>query len=369
MKILIICPDWFPNISGFGISCYEFVKKAEKNHEITILTPYQKNIDKKGLNVVTVPKIFNLMGRNPFVLGLLKKIKKTDYDVILLYSYMFEMNSRVAIWRKLGIIKKPVILMYRGSLEDEVLNQLSSTMKIAKKTYDKTLGRAVFKYSDFIISNSKPTLNVIKEKYNINTKKMTYIPSAIHLNEYKKSELNNKRILFNGRLIQNKGIKFFEQIILEIPKTWKFTIIGDGPMEDQVKKLQQKYANIEYLGKISKPEVNKILSKTDILILPTFAEGSPRAVLEACASGVPSIVFDVGDVKTILDKNKNGFIIPSYNINIFIEKMKELIDDATLRKKMGNSARIYAQKNLDWTKTSNKMLNTIQRVVDEEEKN
>ena len=181
MKILIICPDWFPSISGFGTSCYEFAKKAETEHEITILTPSQKNLDKKGLNVISVPKLFNLIGRNPFVLGLYRKIQKSDYDVILLYSYMFEMNARVSLWRRLGFIKKPVVLMYRGSLEDDVLKHLSKTTRIAKKTYDKTLGAAVFKYSDFIISNSKPTLEIIEKKYKIEENKIIYIPNSINV--------------------------------------------------------------------------------------------------------------------------------------------------------------------------------------------
>lgn len=363
MKILIICPDWFPNISGFGISCYEFAKLAEKEHVVKIITPYHKNIDKKGLNVVTVPKIFNLMGRNPFVLGLFKKIKKEDYDVILLYSYMFEMNARVASWRRLGLIKKPVILMYRGSLETEVLAQLSATMYLAKRIYDSTLGRAVFKFSDYTISNSKPTLKIINKKYKIPNNKMTYIPSAVRIEEYKKSKLNNKRIIFNGRLIQNKGVNFFEQISRNIPDDWTFTIIGDGPMEFVVNNLVKKYKNIEYLGKIPKQEVNKVLWKTDILILPTFAEGSPRVVLEACASGVPSVVFDVGDVSTILNKNRNGFVIPDYNIDLFIDKMKLLINNSSLRKKMGASARAYAEKKLDWNETHKSMINTIEKVV------
>ncbi|MGV8163175.1 MAG: glycosyltransferase family 4 protein [Candidatus Nanoarchaeia archaeon] len=363
MKILLICPDWFPNISGFGISCYEFAKLAEKNHEITIITPFQKQLDKKGLNVVTVPQIFNIAGRNPLVLGLLRKIRKENYDVILLYSYMFEMNARVAIWRRLGIIKTPTILMYRGSLEPDVLKHLSPCMRVAKKTYDSTYGKLVFKYSDFTISNSKPTLEIIHKKYHIPYNKMTYISSAINIDEYRKSNLKNKRVLFNGRLIQNKGIKFFKQIIESIPRSWTFTIVGNGPMENEVKALTKKYKNVEHLGKISKPEVNKILKKTDVLILPTFAEGSPRVVLEACAAGVPSVAFDVGDVSTVLNNDKNGFAIPDYNIELFIEKLKLLIENYSLRKKMGVSARLYAEKNLDWNKTHKQMMKTIQQVV------
>lgn len=362
MKILIICPDWFPNISGFGTSCYEFASKAKKEHKITILTPSQKGLEKKGLNVRAVPQVMSVLGRNPLVLGLLREIKRADYDVILLYSYMFEMNARVAMYRKLGIIKKPVILMYRGSLEDDVLMHLNLPTRIAKKTYDRTLGSAVFKYSDFIISNSKPTLEVIRSKYAIPEGKMQYIPNSVNVREYKISSLSNKRILFNGRLIENKGIKFFDKIAQSIPPDWKFTIVGSGPMQSYVEELRKKHKNIDFRGKIPKSEVVKILSKTDVLILPTFAEGSPRVVLEAAASGVPSVAFDVGDVSTILDKNKNGFAIKKYDINDFTRKMKMLIANAPLRKTKGAAARKYAEKHLDWELIYGRMISKIEEV-------
>ncbi len=362
MKILIVCPDWFPNISGFGTSCYEFSKKAEKEHKITIITPFQKGFDSRGLNVIPIPQIGKMLGRNPLVLGLLNTIKKTDYDIIMLYSYMFEMNARVAIYRKLGIIKKPVVLMYRGSLEDDVLAHLNTTTKLAKRTYDKTLGAAVFKYSDYIISNSKPTLDVIKTKYDINEKKLEYIPNSINVSEHKQSALKNKRVLFSGRLIENKGIKFFKEIANIIPEDWKFTVVGDGPLEEEVKSLSKKHHNIEIMGKLPKSEVAKLMTKSDVLALPTFAEGSPRVVLEAAASGVPSVVFDVGDVPTILDNDKNGFIIKKYDINEFTQKLSLLINDSKLRKTKGANARKYAEKNLDWKVAYKRMINSLSNI-------
>jgi glycosyltransferase involved in cell wall biosynthesis len=367
MKILIICPDWFPFAYGLGEASYEFAKRAEKEgHEVVLLTASRKRLEPRDVNLKTVRTIVNPLGRNPIVLGLYKKIKEEDYDVILLYSYMYEMNARVAIWRKLGLIKKPVILMYRGSLEDDVLRHLSLPVKIAKKVYDKTYGAAVFKCSDFVISNSKPTLDVMHRKYGLDYKKLAYVPSSANLSDYKISKLNNKRVLFNGRLIENKGVKFFEQIVSNIPKDWKFTIVGNGPLEDHVLELKKKYKNIEYLGKIPKKESNEKFSKADVIILPTFAEGFPRAILDACASGVPTVAFDVGDIGNVLDNNKNGYAIPNYNIDLLIKKMKLLIENEQLRKKKGAAARRYAEKNLSWNVNYVRTINLIKNVIEKD---
>ncbi|MGV8169068.1 MAG: glycosyltransferase family 4 protein [Candidatus Nanoarchaeia archaeon] len=364
MKILIICPDWFPSISGFGTSAYEFASRLKKEgHQVKIITPHQKNLDKKSLDVTSVKVLVNPLKRNPLVFGLYNKIKKSDCEVILLYSYMFEMNARVALYKKLGLIKKPIILMYRGSLEKDVLPLLNWKTRTAKKAYDSTLARLLFKNVDHTISNSKPTLKTIQELYKIKNQKLTYIPNAVNVKTFSVSKQNNKRVIFIGRLIENKGIKFFSKIAEQIPSDWTFTIVGDGPLRKEVLALEKKYKNVEFKGQLNHEQTKKILSKSDILILPTFAEGSPRAILEACASGVPSVSFDVGDVSELLKDNKNGYAIKKYDLEEFVKKMCFLITKNKERQTKGKNARAYAEKNLDWDVVYKQMTNTISKIT------
>lgn len=139
MKFLILCPDWFPNISGFAISCYEFSQQLIKDgHEVKILVPSQKNLDKKGLDVIPIRQLFNIVGRNPILFGIFNAVREyeKDADVILLYSYMYEMNVRTAFYHWLGFVKKPLILLYRGSLEDYFVKLLTPLVRIGKIVYD-----------------------------------------------------------------------------------------------------------------------------------------------------------------------------------------------------------------------------------------
>ncbi|VVB81095.1 D-inositol-3-phosphate glycosyltransferase [uncultured archaeon] len=366
MKILILCPDWFPNISGFAISCYEFSQRLVKDgHQVRILVPSQKVLDRRGLDVVPVCQLFNLLGRNPVLFGLLGALRKysQDADVVLLYSYMYEMNFRAVFYRWLGFIKKPIILLYRGHLEDYFLPLLGPAIRFAKIVYDNTFAWFLFRKADYTISNSKPTLVFIHQKYGVDHNKMAYVSNAVEVKDFKQSSLNNNRILFSGRLAEVKGVKFFDKIIRNIPTNWKFTIVGEGPMKEVVLDLQKKFKNIELLGKISYEDTKKVYSTSDILVLPTFGEGAPRVVLEACASGVPSVVFDVGDVPTLMDADKNGYCISRYDIDDFVKKMKMLIKDSKLRKQKGASARKFAEKNLDWEIVYKRMVDEIKKVI------
>lgn len=361
MKFVMVCPDWFPNISGFALSCYEFSQELIKmGHDVVIVVPNIKGLDPKGMRLVTVPMIGNVMGRNPVVVRLLSAIRREskDADVVIMYSYMYEMNVRIAFFRKIGLLKKPLILMYRGSLEQDVTARLSFATKMAKKFYDVTFARFLFKNVDRIISNSKPTLNVIKEMYSIADSKLTYVNSAVYVDSYKVSSCDNKRVTFIGRLIENKGIELFPKILKVIPKSWEFYVIGDGPMTSVVENMRKEFPNIVMLGKQPLDKVKEYLGKSDVLVLPTYAEGSPRVVLEALSSGVPCVSFAVGDVENVLPKSV-GFAVKPFDVNEFCRNLSYLVKNGKERKSMGKAARLFAKKQLDWPKVAKKMVDEI----------
>lgn len=360
MKVTFVCPDWYPSISGLAITTFEFAKMLkDRGHTVKVITSDVKNLDNKGLNVIPCKNIINLIGRNPIVYGLYRLLKEDDSDVIILCSYMFEMNSRVTLYKTMRLIKKPLVLWYLGSLESYTLPLLKPLTRFSKILWDNTCGWFLLRKVNLVISNSKPTLQIMNKEYGVPFNRLSYASGFVDCNLFSKSTLNHKRILFNGRLTENKGVKFFEDILRQIPPDWKFTIIGNGPMEDFVLKLKERYHNIEYLGHVEYDHVVKVYSKTDILVLPTFAEGSPRAVLEACASGIPFVCFDVGDVPTLADGVNNGFCIKRYDIEDFVSKMLILIKDNKLREKMGSNAYFFAKKNLDLPVVYEKLLSDI----------
>lgn len=373
MKFLLVSPDWFPYSGGLSQTAMEFAQELIKyGHEVTIATAGRKGLDYKGMNVVEVPLLFTMIGRNPICYKVRKTIKQhaKDVDAIFLFSYMFELNSRIAILKKLGCIKKPLIQYYVGSLESysQAQKNIHPVTRFAKWLWDVTLARTQFRWVDGVVSNSKPTLDVMKKRYGMPKKMGYYVKTGMHVKDYKQSKLNNKRALFVGRLIDNKGVKHFEQIVKSLPNNWKFTIVGNGPLEDYVKELTKRYKQIEYKGVISHTQVKKILSKTDINILPTYAEGSPRSTLEASCSGVPSICFDVGDVINTIPKG-TGYVIKRYDIKDFCDKVKKLSNDTKLIKTLGKNARIFAEKEFDWKQVYKKNIIIIKNIIKNKKRN
>jgi glycosyltransferase involved in cell wall biosynthesis len=82
-----------------------------------------------------------------------------------------------------------------------------------------------------------------------------------------------------------------------------------------------------------------------VFVLPSRIEGFSVALLEAEASGIPAIAFDVGGNAEIIKNNITGFLLPDLNIDILVEKIIYLYENPQKRKEMGNEARNYIKSN------------------------
>ena len=368
MRILQITPCWHPTICGFVPQIYNISKNLiDTGHDVQVLVPNTRNLDEMGLKFHTLPKIVDIFGMNPIVYGLKTTFKKieNDFDVILIHSYIYEMNSRVALYRKLGILKIPVVLYFRGGLDPAMNQHIGWKVRLFKKIYNPTFGNICFRYSDHIISVSKQDINLISKQFNINPNKISYIPNGVDTKLFYRKEHKGLKVIFIGRLVKWKGICFFEDIIKSLPKTVDFLIVGDGPLQDIIKSLSIKYKNVKWMGSMPHNKVIELLSISDIFVLPTFTEASPNSCLEASAAGIPSIVFSVGDIPNTLPDNC-GFKIKPYDIIDFCDKLICLIENESLREEMGKNARKFVEENFDYKKISNELILTLNKVISHE---
>jgi glycosyltransferase involved in cell wall biosynthesis len=77
----------------------------------------------------------------------------------------------------------------------------------------------------------------------------------------------------------------------------------------------------------------------DIFVLPTRADFFGMAILEAMSFGIPVITSDVYAMKEIIDDGKDGFLIPPGDPEALLEKMSILIENKSLREKIGKQAK------------------------------
>ena len=147
--------------------------------------------------------------------------------------------------------------------------------------------------------------------------KIKIIPLGIDTSKFKPViKLNFPSALFVARLVKMKGIesalKAAKDISKKLPK-FKLFIVGDGDLgyvkglKDYVNSnhLQK---NVEFLGKISDQERNNLYAKCHFLIHPSFKEGFGLTVLEAAASGTPTIAKKGSSMDELIVNDKTGLL-------------------------------------------------------------
>lgn len=120
----------------------------------------------------------------------------------------------------------------------------------------------------------------------------------------------------------------------------RFAIFGDGPARPALE--QQAVASglsdaVKFAGFV--PDLDRYTPNADVFALPSFAEGLPNVVLEACACGVPCVATAVDGTPEVLFDGVNGFLVPPGDASLLADRLARLLRDAGLRRRMGDAGR------------------------------
>lgn len=149
-------------------------------------------------------------------------------------------------------------------------------------------------------------------------------------------------IVFVGNLIKRKKVEEILLLAEQFPAL-HFNIIGDGIESLSLKSQATK--NVTFFGHLNQQELASKLNEMDLHILPSRSEGFPKVILEAAASGIPSIVYsDYGASEWIVNE-ENGFIINEFEQ--FVTTIKHLIENKELLLENSQGAILMA-KRFDW---------------------
>lgn len=163
------------------------------------------------------------------------------------------------------------------------------------------------------------------------------------------------RLLFIGRLAGVKGVpvlfEALEKIIADFPEL-HLTLIGDGPERHQLEaeaKSRGLSHVVEFAGYRSQAEVAEALQETDILVLPSFAEGVPVVLMEAMAARVPVITSRVAGIPELVNDGQSGILVPPGDVESLAAAIAQLLHDPERRGRMGEAgrAKVVAEFNLD----------------------
>lgn len=198
--------------------------------------------------------------------------------------------------------------------------------------------RAIFSVADQIAVETEAAIAALQlEEFEqkIVIRKATDIEEALHRRIPTMEERSNL-VGCIGRLEPSKGILDFVDaipVVVNRRATVSFVIGGDGPLlSDIASKLVQTGCNqrTELAGWIPHEQILDYLTKLKLLVLPSYAEGLPRIVLEAMACGTPVLATPVGGIPDIIEDGVTGFILVENSPKCIARSIIKVLDHAQL---------------------------------------
>ncbi|MEZ5913914.1 MAG: glycosyltransferase [Paracoccaceae bacterium] len=161
------------------------------------------------------------------------------------------------------------------------------------------------------------------------------------------------RILFVGRLAAVKGVPLLfdalKRLLPDHPGA-SLTVIGDGPARAELEAMAAEpplTGRVSFLGYRGQAEVAEELARSDMLVLPSFAEGVPVVLMEAMASRMPVIASQVAGIPELIRDGESGHVVPAGDVDTLADRMGRLLADPALRGRMGEAGRAMIEAEYD----------------------
>ncbi len=184
-----------------------------------------------------------------------------------------------------------------------------------------------------------------EQYYDPYLKHVSVIPNFTNFANVRVERSGAKNILFVGRYNHMKGVDYLLDVIIKthsLCPDWKFTLFGEGEQKRWLTE-QLSVHGLSEIVTVNDPtsQIGEEYKKAGIYILTSRNEGFPMVLLEAQAHGLPIVSFDCETGPSeIITNGEDGFLIPSFDVDEFAEKLSLLANNDDLRSHMSQQALI-----------------------------
>lgn len=164
------------------------------------------------------------------------------------------------------------------------------------------------------------------------------------------STFDAPRLLFLGWLEREKGVFELLDACLSLCKKHRFHLIiaGRGHAEAEARSFVESHALedvIEFAGWVQGEAKEALLAKADILVLPSWAEGFPNAVIEAMAAKLAVVVTTVGNVPDLITDRQQALLVPPKDKEALQQAIEQLLLNSQFRVELAEGGYAFARNN------------------------
>jgi len=228
-----------------------------------------------------------------------------------------------------------------------------------------SLERLLLRSADAIIVSSAEDARAVERRHLFKARSITTVGNYVDLERFKPPQAvisKPGRLVFVGRLEEQKNPMALLNALVGLESV-HLTVVGDGSLrshlEDEVNRLN---LSVDFLGTVAHEQLPSLLNQNEALVMPSIYEGTPKALLEAMACGVPVIATKSPGITGVVTHNRNGYLC-GLSIEEIRDAIQVVLGDVVLRQRLGQEAVRYIEKHHSLRAAVEQEIRIIERIV------
>lgn len=288
-------------------------------------------------------------------------VGRAEYDIV--HAHFGPAGVRAVRLRDIGAITGPVVTSFYG---------YDVTRSASRAGYD-----FLFRHGDWFLALS----NHMRQQLvaiGCDPARLSIHRLGVDLGQFvphTRRDTGATRILSIARLVPKKGIEYGLRAIAELYRAGtaaEYTIAGDGPLRPQLTRLAHQLGiaeRVHFAGWQSPARIAELLGDAHILMAPSVTaddgdtEGTPVAILEAHASGIPVVATLHSGVHEIVEHEGSGLLVPERDVTQLAQSLKRLAESPETRQRMGEAGRRSVAEHHDVRKLNDELMQLYKRIM------
>lgn len=302
---------------------------------------------------------------------MIAEIKKEKPDIVHVHGAQSEGFYGVLAAKKAGC--KNIVMTVHGFAFDD-----SACKGIKHFLYKNIIEPYSLRKSKYVycVCRSASERKIVKSNTKKNKYSYIHNPAPVLAVQESRRQLRDRYgikkndIVFciSGRIVRDKGFDVLAEAIKymnrKTEEPFKLIVIGDGYYRSAFSKKMKDEIDAGQVIIVGQTDrVADYLNASDVFVFPSFHENFSIALLEACTSGMPCIVSDVGGNAEIVENEKNGFVIEGFEYEKYAEKMLYFLDNREQIALMGEYSRKRANTDFSLENISQKIDEVYESVL------
>lgn len=318
MRILVV-PKWYPwpELPVFGIFCREHARALATRHEVVVLAslatpgadfPVYRLTDEVENGIRTLRVRYRRPRVRPLamacqlagMLAALRRLRRDGFRPDVVHAHVYSAALPALVLARLSRAAMVVTEHYTGFQRGLVTGA------------DRLTAKAAFERADLVAPVSRELAGHLRAI--APGARVEVHPNVVDTDVFTPTAREDRgvprRLLTVGALAEKKGHAYLLEALTRLDEV-ELDMVGDGELRAELEDTARRLGvPARFHGELPKEEVARLMAEAELFVLPSTHETFGCVLIEAMASGVPSVATRVGGVPEVLTDDAGELVAP-----------------------------------------------------------